>query len=206
MGRPVPEYGRDLRAIFLLQRWTGIRIIDALTLSRGALRVCPLSGRTLLTLTTKKTNKLIKDRPLPVEVVEALAAIPLHQEHVRPGFYFWCQRTDVDNLTSQWTERIQNYLTPWLALTDENGRPTTFRSHMLRDTFAVELLLANIPLEEVSKLLTHDSIQMTEKYYAPWVKKRLEKLHETMVAAMERMGASFTPASQPRAPAPARLM
>jgi site-specific recombinase XerD len=206
MLRVTPLYGRDLRAMFLLQRWTGIRIIDAITLPHTALRFDPATGRTLLTLVTKKTGKQIKDRPLPVEVVEALNAIPRRQEHVRPGYYFWSEGMDIDNATIQWTTRIREKLNPYLSLTDEDGQPMTFRSHMLRDTFAVELLLKDVSIEEVSKLLTHDSIQMTEKYYAPWVKKRREKLHDTMVAAMERMGAAFTPPSAPALTGQRRLM
>lgn len=200
--RDTPEYGRDLRAILLLQRWTGIRIIDAITLPRAAIRVCPVTRRTLMTITTKKNGKLIKDRPLPLDVCQALQAIPARQQ-VRAGYYFWSEGVDIDNLTILWGKRIRE-LNRYLKLTNEQGYPTAFRSHMLRDTFAVELLLNDVDIHEVSKLLTHDSILMTEKYYAPWVKKRREKLHDNMVAAMERMGAAFTPAS---APTPtARLM
>ena len=47
---------------------------------------------------------------------------------------------------------------------------------MLRDTFAVEMLLAGVPLEQVSILLGHRSIKITEKHYAPWVKARQEQL------------------------------
>lgn len=39
-------------------------------------------------------------------------------------------------------------------------------SHRLRDTFAVELLLAGFPLERVAVLLGHQSIKITEKPYA----------------------------------------
>jgi len=35
--------------------------------------------------------------------------------------------------------------------------------HQLRDTFAVDLLQKGVPLEEVSKLLGHESIKTTEK-------------------------------------------
>jgi integrase/recombinase XerD len=48
--------------------------------------------------------------------------------------------------------------------------------HMFRDTFAVETLLAGVPLEQVSILLGHKSIKITEKHYAPWVKARQEQL------------------------------
>lgn len=53
------------------------------------------------------------------------------------------------------------------------------RPHRLRDTFAVTMLMKGIPLEDVSKLLSHSSIAVTEKYYAAWIparKLRLERL------------------------------
>lgn len=53
------------------------------------------------------------------------------------------------------------------------------RPHRLRDTFAVRLLTKGVPLEDVSRLLGHASVAVTEKYYAPWVasrKLRLERL------------------------------
>jgi integrase/recombinase XerD len=39
-----------------------------------------------------------------------------------------------------------------------------------------------VPLEEVSKLLGHTSIKTTEKHYAPWVKKRQNRLDELVTA------------------------
>ncbi len=40
------------------------------------------------------------------------------------------------------------------------------RPHRLRDTFAVRKLLAGLQLEDVSRLLGHSSVKMTETYYA----------------------------------------
>ncbi len=183
-ARDVREYGRDLRAIFQLMRWTGIRLIDALMLKRSAVT----DGR--LNLRTKKTGKVIKDRPLPQVVIDALGAVPV-QPHVREGYYFWsvtCQ--DEDNLTVIWTGRIKR-LNKYLSLTNEDDKPMEFRSHMLRDTFAVELLSQGMPLEDVSYLLTHDSVKMTEKYYAPWVNKRRLKLHDDLQQALGKLGAEF---------------
>lgn len=54
------------------------------------------------------------------------------------------------------------------------------RSHRLRDTFAVDLLEKGIPLEEVSKLLGHESIRTTERHYAKWVQGRQDRL-DTLV-------------------------
>jgi site-specific recombinase XerD len=47
---------------------------------------------------------------------------------------------------------------------------------MFRDTFAVELLLSGVPMEDVQILLGHTSIKTTENSYAPWVKARQERL------------------------------
>ena len=40
-------------------------------------------------------------------------------------------------------------------------------SHRFRDTFAVELLLAGVPIERASVLLGHQSVRITEKHYNP---------------------------------------
>jgi integrase/recombinase XerD len=55
-------------------------------------------------------------------------------------------------------------------------------SHQLRDTFAVDLLSKGVPLEEVSKLLGHESIKTTERYYAKWVPERQARLDNLVTA------------------------
>ena len=49
-------------------------------------------------------------------------------------------------------------------------------AHSFRDTFSVEFLLAGVPIERVSILLGHQSVRITEKHYAPWVRARQEQL------------------------------
>lgn len=53
-------------------------------------------------------------------------------------------------------------------------------SHRFRDTFAVRLLENGVALDVVSVLLGHQSIRVTEKHYAPWVKERQLKLEEAV--------------------------
>jgi integrase len=49
-------------------------------------------------------------------------------------------------------------------------------AHRFRDTFAVGLLQAGVPMERVSVLLGHSSIKVTVRYYSPWVRARQEQL------------------------------
>jgi integrase len=72
------------------------------------------------------------------------------------------------------------------------------RPHRLRDTFAVRKLLAGFQLEDVSRLLGHSSVKVTETYYAKWVgtrKLRLERLvAESLVnAARPEHGSGLRP-------------
>jgi integrase len=61
---------------------------------------------------------------------------------------------------------------------------------MFRDTFAVELLLAGVPLDQVSILLGHSSVMMTERHYAPFCKTRQRQLAASVKLAWKRTGLS----------------
>lgn len=50
------------------------------------------------------------------------------------------------------------------------------RPHRLRDTFAVRLLLRGVSLDDVSRLLGHSSVRITEGYYAKWIPARARRL------------------------------
>jgi integrase/recombinase XerD len=62
------------------------------------------------------------------------------------------------------------------------------RPHRLRDTFAVKMLLAGVALEDVSRLLCHSSIAITEKYYAAWVPSRKLRLEGLVAHAFANPG------------------
>jgi hypothetical protein len=51
---------------------------------------------------------------------------------------------------------------------------------MFRDTFAVEMLLAGVPIDQVSILLGHASVKITERHYSPWVKARQIQLQQSV--------------------------
>lgn len=55
----------------------------------------------------------------------------------------------------------------------ENCRP-----HRFRHTFAVKKLVSGWRIEDVSKLLGHKKVGITEKYYAKWTKGRQDRLRD----------------------------
>jgi site-specific recombinase XerD len=49
---------------------------------------------------------------------------------------------------------------------------------MFRHTFATDLLSSGIPIEDVSILLGHKSVRITEAYDSHWIKARRERFEE----------------------------
>lgn len=148
-----------LRALTLVLRYSGLRITDAVTLAKQQIK------GDVLTLRTAKTGTDVRV-PLPHSVIEALAAIKT--DH----YYFWSGRGTKKS-------GVGNYQRAFKRLYEiaevENGH-----AHRWRDTFAVELLIAGATIEQVAALLGHQSTEVTERHYSPWVKARQEQL-ETAV-------------------------
>jgi integrase len=63
-------------------------------------------------------------------------------------------------------------------------------AHRFRDTFAVGLLQAGVPMERVSVLLGHSSIKVTEKRYSPWVQARQDPLEADVRCAWGWQGSA----------------
>jgi integrase len=55
-----------------------------------------------------------------------------------------------------------------------------------RHTFAVELLVAGVPLDQVPLLLGHSSVKITERHYAPFCKARQEQLAASVKLAWKK--------------------
>jgi integrase len=140
----------------------------------------------------RKPIEAVVEFVLPDHVLNALNALPLRSaEH--PDYWFWSRGCSPCVNTNKWVRKIDR-LNNYLAFKDEEGDPLEFRSHMLRDTFAVEMLLAGMELAKVSKLLTHESVATTERYYAKWTRARRQQLEDEAIEVMQKMGATFTKA------------
>ncbi|MFY9937838.1 MAG: tyrosine-type recombinase/integrase, partial [Silvibacterium sp.] len=155
---------RRLWAFVLLLRYSGLRIGDA-----TALEVSRLSENKLL-LHTQKTGVPVYC-VLPDAVVQALDAAPRSSER----YFFWTGASTVRSTKGKWQRRLQRLF--------EFAKVPTGHPHRFRDTFAVELLLAGVPLDRVSILLGHSSIRITERHYAPWTRSRQEQIEADLRAA-----------------------
>jgi hypothetical protein len=108
---------------------------------------------------------------LPDFVTAALEASP----HSSERFYFWTGAAALHGAIGKWQQRLQRLFA--LAKVPKG------HAHRFRDTFAVELLLAGVPLERVSVLLGHQSIRVTERHYAPWTRSRQEQIEADLQKA-----------------------
>jgi integrase len=145
----------------LLLRYSGIRIGDAVTLTTDR-----LEGKRLF-LHTQKTGVPVYTI-LPDSVLDALEATP----KASGQHYFWSGEGKTQTVVCDWQERMRT-LFNLAGVSKGQGNAV---SHRFRDTFAVELLLAGVPIERVSVLLGHQSVRVTEKHYNPWVRSRQEQL------------------------------
>src|SRR5713226_2946509 len=153
-----------LRAFVLLLRYSGLRIGDAVQLDVNRIQ------KSKLLLHTEKTGVPVYC-VLPDLVVKALDAAP----HSSTRYFFWTGKSTVRSAKGKWQRRLQRLF--------ELAKAAAGHAHRFRDTFAVELLLAGVPLDRVSVLLGHSSIRITERHYAPWTRSRQEQIEADLKAA-----------------------
>jgi integrase/recombinase XerD len=152
-----------VRAFVLVLRYTGLRISDAAALDTYKVR----NG--LVFLYTAKTGQPVAV-PIPEFVSRALEAVPRHGNR-----YFQTGEARGKTVRGSW-DRTLRILFKLAGV--EGGH-----AHRFRDTFAVKLLEAGTPIEDVSILLGHASTRVTERHYSPWVRSRQLRLEERVKAA-----------------------
>lgn len=160
------DNARRLRSLVLVLRWSGMRIGDVVRLTTDQ-----ITGNKLM-LYTQKTGVPVNS-VLPDFVISCLEATPC----VMGKHLFWSGSGNVEVIVGSWQKRLRKLFK--LA-----GVPGA-RPHMFRDTFAVELLLAGVPLERVSILLGHQSVRITERYYAAWTDSRQRQVEADSKRAWE---------------------
>lgn len=174
----VEKRGLRIRTLTELMRWSGLRIRDAATLEKTR-----LIGNNLLLYQAKTGTPVYV--PLPPHVAKALKDVP-------PGpkpnqrYFFWSGNGHPKSAVADW-QRAYRRLFNLAGLEKPDGTKKRCFPHMFRDTFAVEMLLAGVPIDQVSILLGHKSVKITEKHYSPWVKARQDQLAESVRNAWATM-------------------
>ncbi len=176
---PLEDLRLRLRVMTWLMRWSGLRIRDAVTLEKSRLH-----GDSLFLYQAKTGTPVYV--PLPPNVVTALKELP-NGPRPNPRYYFWSGNGDPKSAVANW-QRAYRRLFEIAAIQKPDRSVKRCHPHMFRDTFAVENLLAGVPIDQVSLLLGHASVKITEKSYAPFVKARQLQLQESVRNAWKSAG------------------
>jgi integrase len=138
-----------VRAFISVLRWTGMRIGDAVQLSRDKVA----DGK--ITLRTEKNGKRVS-LPMHPDIAHSLAKIQNGE------FYFWSGNGKVSSAVSDW-ERTLTRLGKGL------GFPCY--AHRWRHSFIAECLSHGIPVSEVAALVGN-SPRILEQHYSQWCQQR----------------------------------
>ncbi|MBL8214683.1 MAG: tyrosine-type recombinase/integrase [Bryobacterales bacterium] len=156
LGQPIAE---QTAAFAYVMRYTGLAVSDVVKLKKSAVQ-----GNRIMTY-RKKTGGDVWTM-VPEWVVDILMAAP----HDSEAYFFWSGEGKLHTRASKWFSRLRKLL-------DLAGLP--HRSpHRFRHFFAVELILADVPIDGVSRLLGHKSIKTTERYYLRWIQARQMRLED----------------------------
>jgi integrase/recombinase XerD len=156
-----PPPAEHVRALIQLMRWSGLAIGDALTLPKAEIIQV---GNRYRVATVRQKTKTDVTVSLPPDVGREILAVKNDGPHI-----FWNGKSDI---VKSWTK----YVIAPIFKAAKIDRGGNMMSHRLRDTFAVHYLEQGVALEDVSKLLGHNSIKTTERHYAKWSRGRQERL------------------------------
>lgn len=165
-----------LHALLQLMRWSGLAIRDAVTLERAEIQHDAKRNLYRVTTSRQKTGTHVSV-PVPADVAKELLDTP----NDNPRYLFWTGECPGETIAKTWANRYIRPLFEAAAIPCDGH----MLSHRLRDTFAVDLLEKGVPMEEVSKLLGHESIKTTERHYAKWVKGRQDRLDALVTGAWD---------------------
>jgi integrase len=167
--------GRLFRLLLELMLETGLRVGDAIRYDPS--RCTKSEHLWIYKFTPKKQRKNEKAKQAEVFINDRLKLAIDHARWFSEHLPF-AYRTFADNSTMESAvyERMQRI--------GERCGIADCRPHRLRDTFAVRMLLRGMSLEDVSQLLGHGSVAVTQKHYAPWVPSRRLRLEGVLAQAL----------------------
>jgi len=160
-----------VHALIQLMRYSGLAIRDAVTLERGEIQLDKSTKLHCVVTKRQKTGTHVAVPLKPAVAKELLTVL-----NGNPKYVFWTGNGLESSAVTHWQDDMRTLFKA--AGIESDGH---MRSHRLRDTFAVDLLSKGVPMEEVSKLLGHDSIKTTEKSYSAWAQVRQDRLNKLVI-------------------------
>jgi integrase/recombinase XerD len=161
---------KTFRLLLELMLSTGLRVGDAVSFDPSSL----FKGETSWIYTYHPQKRKRTDKPQTLEAYitpDLKTRIDECEWLSKKGPFWYGIGVDPTPLAAAVYERMQAI--------GVKAKVPDCRPHRLRDTFAVGRLNAGMQLEDVSRLLGHSSVKVTETYYAKWVssrKRRLERI------------------------------
>jgi integrase/recombinase XerD len=165
-----PEEAHRMRSFILLMRWSGLACRDAATLERAA-----MDNGNRIRRRRGKTNTFVFV-PIPPFVGDSLRQV----ENSNPKYFFWNGTSQPDTLVGEFQRKLQIVF---------KAAGVSGHSHQFRHTFAVENLLAGMSIEDVSRLLGHTSLAVTQKHYDAFIQARQAQLERVVTEAWAKMEA-----------------
>jgi integrase len=150
-----------VRTFVAVLRWTGMRIGDAVQLSRSKI----VDGQ--ITLRTEKTGKRVSI-PMHPDIAEGL-------KNIGGEYFFWSGNGKVSSAVSDW-ERTLTRL----------GKLSHVKchAHRWRHTFIIECLWRGIPVSEVAAIVGN-SPRIIEQHYSQWCQQRANVLNAAVKSMWE---------------------
>jgi integrase/recombinase XerD len=158
-----------IRALMQLQRWSGLSLVDAVTLSKDELQ--KQNGVYRVVCERQKTGQPINN-VIPVWLAEELLKV----KNGNPKFFFWTGNTTPEDAPSYFHKLYRRVF----KVAGVNAS-----SHDFRHTYAIDLLTKGVDIRAVSKALGHSSVTITEKYYSRWCKSQQANLDKALLSALE---------------------
>jgi integrase/recombinase XerC len=192
-----------LREVF---RDTGLRVSDAMRVHPGIIEVLP-SGDGVCTLAQVKGNGRWggeNHREVTVclrrETIARMESVPW----ISQRFPFMLDPGEFDETSHAFKKHVHGETRKIAAAFKLVGRAAQVedcRPHRFRHTFAVTKLLGGYKIEDVSRLLGHKSVTITEKYYGKWTRNRQDRLRDQVLAdwQAERAIPKISPSGPQRA-------
>lgn len=172
---PDNSKARKVRALVRVMRYSGLAIMDSVTLERSELQ-----HDTKKKLFRVVTNRQKTGTHVSVPIPEDVAREALEVLNGNPKYFFWTGTSKPQSAVTNWQHDLRALFRAAF------GKTTDFTPHSLRDTFACDLLGKGVPLEEVSKLLGHESVKTTERSYSPWISSRQDRLDSLVTGTWEQ--------------------